>query len=224
MRRGPTCCRRARRPTRCFLTTSPRNFRPGGRAGRRGAVRGGDGLEPQLHVDAFLRDIYQRYLRPRATEREAMRVLYGSTLLFGLICTVAALAMIEIKSALDVWWELAGIFGGGMLGLFLLGRWRASTMLSPPRALVEGRQPVGRGPAMAAVAAGVGVILWMTWSPYWPEAYAAFRSPFHNQLVIVIGTLTILGVGVLLGARPTGLEHGAHGGARSTRGQKGGFR
>ena len=33
--------------------------------------------------------------------------------------------MIKAKSALDIWWEIAGIFGGGMLGLFLLALFRA---------------------------------------------------------------------------------------------------
>ncbi|MBL9207320.1 MAG: sodium:solute symporter, partial [Opitutaceae bacterium] len=69
----------------------------------------------------FLKDLYLRYFRPSASERESMRVLHGSTLVFGLISIGAALAMISIKSALDTWWQLAGILGGGMLGLFLLG-------------------------------------------------------------------------------------------------------
>jgi SSS family solute:Na+ symporter len=29
--------------------------------------------------------------------------------------------MTRAHSALDTWWQLAGIFSGGMLGLFLLG-------------------------------------------------------------------------------------------------------
>ncbi len=130
----------------------------------------------------FLNDVYRRHLRPQAGEREAMRVLHGSTLVFGAICVAAALAMISIKSALDVWWELAGVFGGGMLGLFLLGR-------MAPRA--DGRA------GLTGVAAGIAVILWMTISPKldaWPEA---LRSPFHGLLVIVFGTVTILTVGTV---------------------------
>jgi SSS family solute:Na+ symporter len=50
-----------------------------------------------------------------------MRVLRVATLAFGVAGTLTALAMIRVKSALDVWWELASIFSGGMLGLFLLG-------------------------------------------------------------------------------------------------------
>jgi SSS family solute:Na+ symporter len=130
----------------------------------------------------FLNDIYRRYLRSAASEKESMRVLYASTLGFGAICVAASLAMIRIKSALDVWWELAGIFGGGMLGLFLLGR------LSPR---------AGSRAGLAGVAAGVLVILWMTLSPKLAWFPAAWRSPFHGFLVIVFGTLTVLVVGAV---------------------------
>lgn len=133
----------------------------------------------------FLNDIYRRYLRPHAGESEAMTVLHGSTLGFGVICVAAALAMISIKTALDVWWELAGIFGGGMLGLFLLGR-------LVPRA--DGRA------GLIGVGAGILVIVWMTLSPKlaaWPEAW---RSPFHGLLVIVIGTASILLAGTVAAA------------------------
>ncbi len=69
----------------------------------------------------LLCDIYRRYVRPQATERESMRVLWAMSLLVGLAGIGMALAMMRIKSALDAWWELASIFSGGMLGLFLLG-------------------------------------------------------------------------------------------------------
>lgn len=131
----------------------------------------------------FLQDIYRRYFRPHASECEAMRVLYGSTFAFGALCIGAALAMIRIRSALDVWWELAGIFGGGMLGLFLLGR-------LAPRA--DGRA------GLAGVGAGLLVITWMTLSPKlagWPDA---LRSPFHGFLIIVFGTFAVLGTGLVV--------------------------
>jgi solute:Na+ symporter, SSS family len=140
----------------------------------------------------FHNDIYRRYFRPHAREKESMRVLHLSTLVFGIISVGAALLMISIKSALDLWWELAGIFGGGMLGLFLLGRLM--------------RRADGRA-GLAGVVTGIVVILWMTLSPklaWWPDA---IRSPFHGLLVIVFGTLSILVVGgiaaLLLPARST---------------------
>src|SRR5207237_9182764 len=81
----------------------------------------------------------------------------------------------------DVWWELAGILSGGMLGLFLLG--------------VLSKRASSRA-AAAGVIAGVAVITWMTASR-WGWIPQALRSPFHPNLIIVFGTLTILGVGFL---------------------------
>lgn len=127
----------------------------------------------------FLKDVYQRYVRRGADERHAMRVLHGFTIFWGAVGTGAAMAMIGIASILDTWWLLSGIFAGAMLGLFLLG------MLC--------RRADGAC-AMAGVAAGLLVIVWMTLSPgsRIPEA---MQSRLHPHLAIVAGTLTILGVG-----------------------------
>ncbi len=135
----------------------------------------------------FLRDIYQRHLRPKSGEREAMRVLHLSSLAFGALSIGAALAMLSIKSALDLWWELAAVFGGGLLGLFLLG-------------FVSKR--ANNRAALAGVGAGLAIITWMTLSPRWAWWPDALRSPFHGLLVTVFGTLTILGIGLLASRLP----------------------
>jgi SSS family solute:Na+ symporter len=131
----------------------------------------------------ILCDIYRRYIRPHASERESMLVLRISTLIVGAAGTLTAIAMISVKSALDAWWELAGIFSGGMLGLFLLG-------------IISQR---AKNPAAATgVIIGVLLICWMSLSPSWTGDLARFRSPFHKFMVIVIGTLAILLVGLLI--------------------------
>lgn len=130
----------------------------------------------------ILNDYYSRYFRPAATERQKMRVLQGATLGVGAIGIAIGLAMISVKSALDAWWMLAGIFGGGMLGLFLLGYLSRRT---------------GNRAALAGVSAGVVVILWMSLSPKWTGALAAWKSPFHGFLTIVLGTLAVVLVGLL---------------------------
>lgn len=127
-------------------------------------------------------DLYRRYLRPQASESESMRVLRATTLVMGALSVLAALAMIHVKSALDAWWQLAGIFSGGMLGLFLLG--------------LCYRRATGRGAAIGAVA-GVLVITWMTFSPKLTRLPDLLRSPFHGFMPIVIGTLTIIVVGAI---------------------------
>lgn len=129
----------------------------------------------------FLKDIYGRYFRPKVSEKESMRVLYGSTLFFGSCSIVAALAMISIKSALDIWWEMAGIFGGGMLGLFLLGRMSNASNRA----------------ALSGVIAGVALIVWMTFSPRMTSLPDALRSPFNGLLTIVLGTAILIVTGLL---------------------------
>jgi SSS family solute:Na+ symporter len=129
-------------------------------------------------------DLYKRYLRPTAGERESMNVLRLSTFAWGAICTGAALAMTQVASVLDAWWELAGIFSGGVLGLFLLG------MISR----------AGNAAAVTAVIVGVLAIVWMTLGTTnrWPENLSHLRNPMHTLMTTVVGTLAILLVGVLL--------------------------
>jgi SSS family solute:Na+ symporter len=126
-------------------------------------------------------DYYQRYVNRRATERQSMRMLVLVTVVCGLIGTLVGLGMTKAKSALDAWWMLAGIFGGGTLGLFLLG---FISRRIPSRA------------ALVGVVAGVLVILWMTLSPRIESLPTAFQSPFHGFLIIVFGTATILLTGL----------------------------
>jgi SSS family solute:Na+ symporter len=127
-------------------------------------------------------DIYKRYLRPEAGERESMKVLYTATLVIGIVGTFTSLAMIRVKSALDAWWNLQGIFTGGMLGLFLLG-------LLAKRA----RNPQ----AVLAVVVGIFLILWLSLSKsdFWPEGWTGWANPLHGFLTIVLGTTTIVLVG-----------------------------
>ena len=137
-----------------------------------------------------LTDFYKRFLRPTAPQKESMRVLYATTLTFGAGGTATAVAMIGVKSILDVWWTISGILAGGMLGLFLLG-------------MISRR---AKSPAAATgVAVGLLVILWMSFSAdYLPERWA---SPLHEFLIPVVGTATIVLAGMLAGllaAAPTG--------------------
>ena len=70
----------------------------------------------------LMSDFYRRYVNRRASERQSMLVLYGGTVLWGLMGMGVALLLVRLTdNALDAWWTLSGIFGGGMLGLFLLG-------------------------------------------------------------------------------------------------------
>jgi len=128
----------------------------------------------------FTEDIYKRYIRPDSTGKQALRVLFISTGVFGVLGILTGISMIGVESILDVWWQLSGIFAGGMLGLFLLG-------------IISKRAQ--NGDAVIAVAAGVLAILWMTFSHLIPEQYRYLRYPLHANMIIVVGTLVISLVG-----------------------------
>ncbi|TLV00115.1 sodium:solute symporter [Dyadobacter luticola] len=131
----------------------------------------------------FSVDIYQKYVKSDLTSAQSMRLLYIATTVFGLLGMITGIAMIGVKSVLDVWWMLSGIFAGGMLGLFLLG------MISKSTRNTE---------ALTATLIGIVVIIWMTFSSQLPDEYAYLRNPLHQNMIMVVGTLTIFLVGVLL--------------------------
>jgi SSS family solute:Na+ symporter len=130
-------------------------------------------------------DWYRRFIHRNASEKQCMSVLYGSTILWGLLGTGISLLLINITSALDVWWILSGILGGGVLGLFLLG------FIS---------RTAGNPIAVSAVLLGLLLIAWITLSAHiesWPKS---LQIHLHTFLIPVAGTLTILITGLCLQA------------------------
>ncbi len=125
-------------------------------------------------------DIYLRFINKTASENQKIKFLRVTTIVMGMVGTACALLMISIKSALDVWWSLAGIFSGGMLGLFLLGALSRRT---------ESTQ------AITGVVIGILVIVWATFSH---NIWFAQANPFHPLMTTVIGTLTIFFIGISL--------------------------
>ena len=101
-----------------------------------------------------------------------------SSLSVGVLGALTAIAMMGVKSIVDAWWTLSGIFSGGMLGLFLLG-------ILPRR--------ISRRAALAGCMAGIIVIAWVSLG-------GVLRLPgphLHEYLAIVLGTTTIFVTGVL---------------------------
>jgi SSS family solute:Na+ symporter len=130
-------------------------------------------------------DYYKKYFISKSSEKSSMSILYIASILIGYAGVGVALAMIKVKSALDAWWTLASIFSGGMLGLFLLGYFARN---------------VQKIYAAIGVAAGILVIFWLSISPLYfnQGGWVKFRSPFHANLTIVIGTTVIFLIGFML--------------------------
>ena len=128
----------------------------------------------------LLTDIYRRFIRPDADDAMQLRFLRVITVVLGVAGTTTALLMISIKSALDTWWSLAGIFSGGMLGLFLLGAFS---------------RRAGSTQAAAGMVLGILVIIWATFSR---GLSGPLANSLHSFMTTVLGTITIFGVGILL--------------------------
>lgn len=131
----------------------------------------------------FTMDIYKKYVGREITDKAQLRILHIATVVFGLVGLATGLAMIGAKSLLDAWWELSGIFAGGMLGLFLLG-------------LIS--KKAKNAAAVTATITGIIVILWMTFSDRLGGDYNPLKSTLHKNMIIVVGTLTIFLTGLLI--------------------------
>jgi SSS family solute:Na+ symporter len=131
----------------------------------------------------FTFDIYKRYIKKDLTNKQTFGVLLRATFIIGILAIVTGIAMIGVKSILDTWWQLSGIFAAGMLGLFLLGL--ASRQTKNTEALI-------------ALIIGLLVIAWMTFPAMIPPNLAFLRNTLNTNMVIVIGTLSIFLTGVIL--------------------------
>ncbi len=131
----------------------------------------------------FTEDIYKRYINKNVTDKQTLRLLYISTFVFGVLGIITGIAMIGVKSILDIWWQLSGILATGMLGLFLLG-------------IISKRTK--NADAFIATIIGILVILWMTFPMLIPEKYAYLRNTLNTNMIIVIGTLAIFFAGILI--------------------------
>lgn len=130
----------------------------------------------------FLTDYYNKYFTKDASDKKRMQVLYISSIIISILGIGIAIAMINVKSALDAWWKLSSIFSGGMLGLFLLG--------------IFSKTKNTKG-AITGMIAGILVILWLTFSEtiFGKDSVGA---SFHTYLTIVFGTIAIFLVGFLV--------------------------
>jgi SSS family solute:Na+ symporter len=98
----------------------------------------------------------------------------------GSLGIVFGMSMIGVKSLLDVWWKLSGIFAGGMLGLFLLG------FLA---------KKVHNFDAKIAAVLGLSLIALMSFKEVLPSF---LQIPLDSKMTVVLGTLSIVGIGVLI--------------------------
>jgi SSS family solute:Na+ symporter len=132
----------------------------------------------------LLVDFYKRYIDPHVTDRASLLCLRATTVLWGLLGTGFALLMIRARSALDTWWQISGIFGGGILGLFLLS-------------LLRVRLRLWQG--LVCVGISLAVISWGTFARDLPAAWSWADASFDPIITGAVGTAALMVAALLLG-------------------------
>jgi SSS family solute:Na+ symporter len=132
----------------------------------------------------LLLDFHKRFFNPNITERASMLFLRASTVVWGLLGTSAALLMIRAKSILDVWWQISGIFGGAILGLFLL-------------AFMRVRLRLWHG--LVSIGVSLAVIGWGTFARNLPASWQWAQCNIEGIIVGAIGTAALCLVACIFG-------------------------
>ncbi|MCH7559026.1 MAG: sodium/solute symporter, partial [Planctomycetes bacterium] len=125
----------------------------------------------------LLLDFHKRYFNPNIGERASMVFLRLGTVVWGLLGTGAALLMIRAKSILDVWWQISGIFGGALLGLFLL-------------AFMRIRLRLWQG--LVSIGVSIAVISWGTFARNLPASWQWAQCNLDRIIVGATGTAALM--------------------------------
>jgi len=127
-------------------------------------------------------DFYKRYVNPTIDDKSSLIFLRVMTVFWGIVGTGFALLMIRAKSALDIWWQISGIFGGGILGLFLLALFRARVRLWQ---------------GLIAITVSISVIIWGTFARNLPETLKWLECTIDGIIVGAVGTAALIIVATL---------------------------
>ena len=131
----------------------------------------------------LLLDFCKRYFQPGIGERASVIFLRTATVAWGTLGTGFAILMIKAKSALNVWWQISGIFGGGMLGLFILS-------------LLKIRLRLWQG--LVSIAASIVVITWATFvrrdfvAAHLPQSWHWVQCNLDGIIVGAAGTAALM--------------------------------
>ena len=132
----------------------------------------------------LLVDFYKRYVNPQVTDRASLLCLRVTTVVWGLLGTGFAILMIRAQSALDVWWQISGIFGGGILGLFLLSLLRVRLMLWQ---------------GLICVGLSIAAISWATFARDLPPDWKWAQPSFDPIITGAVGTAALMAAALLFG-------------------------
>jgi SSS family solute:Na+ symporter len=132
----------------------------------------------------MLLDFHKRYFQPVIGEKAGVLYLRIITVIWGLLGMGFAVLMIRAKSALDLWWQISGIFGGGILGLFVLS-------------LLRIRLHLWQG--IVSIAVSIAVISWGTFARDLPDSWAWAQCNLDGIIIGAVGTAALMIVACLFG-------------------------
>lgn len=129
----------------------------------------------------FYIDFYKKYVVP-VDSGNSLNILRGSTVIWGILGIGFALLMINAKSALDVWWQISGIFGGGILGLFLLALYHVK---------------ISRIQGILSVAFSIIIIVWGTFMRDLPQNYSWLECNLDPIIIGACSTAGLIGLALV---------------------------
>ncbi len=138
----------------------------------------------------LLLDFNKRYFNPNIGAKASMLFLRSMTVVWGVLGIGFALLMINAKSALDVWWQMSAIFGGGTLGLFLLS-------------LMRIRLRLWQG--LVSIGVSIAVISWALFirhdfvTEHLPQSWHWIQCNLDKITVGGVGTAAMMAVACLFG-------------------------
>ncbi len=130
----------------------------------------------------LLLDFHKRYFNPKIGERASVLYLRLATVVWGLLGIGFAVLMIRARSALDVWWQISGIFGGGILGLFILSLMRVR---------------LGLWQGLVSIGVSIAVISWGTFARNLAERWQWAQCNLDGIIVGAVGTAALIVVACL---------------------------
>jgi SSS family solute:Na+ symporter len=130
----------------------------------------------------LLLDFHKRYFNPDIGERASVLFLRLATMVWGLLGTGAALLMIRARGILDVWWQISGIFGGALLGLFILSFLRVRLLLWQ---------------GLVSIGVSIAVISWGTFARNLPSSWQWAQCNLDPIIIGAVGTAALCVVACL---------------------------
>ncbi|WP_209406039.1 sodium/solute symporter [Pseudozobellia sp. WGM2] len=128
-------------------------------------------------------DYYKKFFKPDASEKSSIGFLRLMTVVWGIFGVLFGLLMINAKSALDIWWQISGIFGGGILGLFLLAIFNVK---------------LKNWQGMVSVLFSILIIIWGTFMRNLPGEFAWLECTFDPIIVGAIATAGLIVLALML--------------------------